>query len=157
VPRLAAPPEPPADLASGPDAIREELDVPGEFPADALREAEEAAEAPLPPRDDRPEGAASLLPEQDRLAVLWSFELEPDGERASLAVGRTLVLARRVGERFPAMVIDCMGRDAVEIQLADPAVRARCDGDGLEPGQELVVCLKEADPARRLVHFAPAG
>lgn len=46
MPRLTAP-DVPADLAAGLDAIREELDVPGEFPADALREAEEAARAPL--------------------------------------------------------------------------------------------------------------
>jgi exoribonuclease R len=150
--RLTAPPEPPADLAAGLAAIRDELDVPGDFPADALREAEEAARAPLPPREDRrdielftidppgsmdldqamalarrpaggyridyaiadvaafvtpgsaldaeahrrvvtrylpdgnaplhphvlSEGAASLLPGEDRLAVLWSFELEAD-------------------------------------------------------------------------------
>ena len=35
-------------------------------------------------------------------------------------------------------------------------MRARCDGDGLEPGRELTVRLVEADPARRHVRFAPA-
>jgi exoribonuclease R len=78
-------------------------------------------------------------------------------ERACVDLVEALLLAPRVGERFPAMVIDRMGREAVEIQLADPAVRARCEGDGLEPGQELTVRLEVADPARRLVHFAPAG
>ena len=51
--RLKAPPEPPADLAAGLDAIREELDVPGEFPPEALREAEDAARAPHFDREDR--------------------------------------------------------------------------------------------------------
>jgi exoribonuclease R len=77
-------------------------------------------------------------------------------ERACVDLVEALVLAPRVGERFAAMVIDRMGSDAVEIQLAEPAVRARCEGDGLEPGQELTVRLVEADPGRRLVRFAPA-
>jgi exoribonuclease R len=77
-------------------------------------------------------------------------------ERACVDLVEALVLSSFVGERFPAMVIDRMGGDAVEVQLAEPAVRARCDGDGLEPGQELTVRLVEADPARRHVRFAPA-
>jgi exoribonuclease R len=71
-------------------------------------------------------------------------------ERACVDLVEALVLAPRVGERFPATVIDDH-----EIQLADPAVRARCDGD-VEPGVELTVRLVEADPARRHVRFAPA-
>jgi exoribonuclease R len=71
-------------------------------------------------------------------------------ERACVDLVEALVLAPHVGERFPATVIDDH-----EIQLAEPAVRARCDGE-LEPGQELIVRLVEADPARRHVRFAPA-
>jgi exoribonuclease R len=71
-------------------------------------------------------------------------------ERACVDLVEALVLAPHVGERFPATVIDVH-----EIQLAEPAVRARCDGE-LEPGQELIVRLVEADPARRHVRFAPA-
>jgi exoribonuclease R len=52
MPRLTAP-DVPADLAAGLAAIREELDVPGDFPPGAVREAEDAARAPLPQRDDR--------------------------------------------------------------------------------------------------------
>jgi exoribonuclease R len=72
-------------------------------------------------------------------------------ERACVDLVEALVLAPHVGERFPATVID-----RHEIQLAEPAVRARCDGDGLEPGLVLTVRLVEADPARRHVRFAPA-
>ena len=71
-------------------------------------------------------------------------------ERACVDLVEALVLAPHVGGRFPATVIDDH-----EIQLAEPAVRARCEGE-LEPGQELIVRLVEADPARRHVRFAPA-
>ena len=160
----------PADFAAGLAAIRDELDVPGDFPPEAVREAEDAARAPLPAREDRrdlelftidppssmdldqamalsrsgdgyrvdyaiadvaafvepggaldaeahrrvltrylpdgnaplhphvlSEGAASLLPGVDRLAVVWSFALEPDGAWKLLRVERALVRSR---ERF---------------------------------------------------------
>ena len=72
-------------------------------------------------------------------------------ERACVDLVEALVLQPFVGERFPAMLID-----RNEVQLAEPAVRARCEGDGLQPGSELIVRLVEADPARRQVRFAPA-
>jgi exoribonuclease R len=78
-------------------------------------------------------------------------------ERASVDLVEALLLEGRVGERFDAMAIDRMGDAAVEVQLADPAVRARCEGAGLEPGRELTVRLVEADPRRRVVRFAPAA
>jgi exoribonuclease R len=48
---------------------------------------------------------------------------------------------------------DLMLDGGVEVQLAEPAVRARCDAGSLEPGQEVTVRLVEADPARRSVRF----
>jgi exoribonuclease R len=71
-------------------------------------------------------------------------------ERACVDLVEALVLQPLVGERFPAMLVD-----RNEVQLAEPAVRARCEVD-LEPGVELVVRLVEADPARRHVRFEPA-
>ena len=123
--------------------------------------------APLRRLADRYAAAACLFDEPPR----WLLDALPGlaaemaaGGRAANAVERAcvdlveaLLLAPRVGERFPATVVDRKGRDAVEVQLADPAVRARCEGDGLAPGQELVVRLETADPERRLVHFAAAG
>ncbi|HYN99305.1 MAG TPA: RNB domain-containing ribonuclease, partial [Actinomycetota bacterium] len=41
------------------------------------------------------EGAASLLPEQDRPAVLWTFDLSSDGNVDSVSVGRAVVRSRR--------------------------------------------------------------
>ncbi|MEU2366883.1 RNB domain-containing ribonuclease [Streptomyces noursei] len=40
------------------------------------------------------EGAASLLPDQDRPAVLWRFDLDADGELARTTVRRALVRSR---------------------------------------------------------------
>jgi exoribonuclease R len=72
-------------------------------------------------------------------------------ERACVDLVEALVLAPLVGERFAAMVVD-----RNEVQVAEPAVRARCDCDGVEPGSELTVRLAEADPERRTVRFAAA-
>ncbi|HVE29356.1 MAG TPA: RNB domain-containing ribonuclease [Mycobacteriales bacterium] len=150
------------------DAVRAELDVPAEFPAEVLAEAERAAAAPVLPAYDatdlplvtvdppgsrdldqavhlaarpgggfrvsyaiadvaafvRPggavdaearrrtqtlyspdlrtalhppalgEGAASLLPDQIRPAVLWRIDLDPAGEVAAVDVRRALVRSR---------------------------------------------------------------
>ena len=149
------------------DAVRVELEVPADFPADVLAEAEKAAEAPDLPSVDatdiplvtvdppgsrdldqalhlaetptgyrvsyaiadvaafvRPggavdaearrrgqtlyspdvrtplhpsvlgEGAASLLPDRTRPAVLWRIDLDPDGEVTAVDVGRALVRSR---------------------------------------------------------------
>ena len=81
--RLKAPPEPPAELAAGLAAIRDELEVPGEFPAEALREAEEAARAPLPEREDRREVAL--------------FTIDPP---CSMDLDQAMALERRPGGGF---------------------------------------------------------
>jgi exoribonuclease R len=40
------------------------------------------------------EGAASLLPDQDRPALLWTIDLDPDGEQTSVEVRRAMVRSR---------------------------------------------------------------
>ncbi|WP_433686847.1 RNB domain-containing ribonuclease [Micromonospora carbonacea] len=40
------------------------------------------------------EGAASLLPDQDRAAVLWTIDLDPDGGTVAVALERALVRSR---------------------------------------------------------------
>jgi exoribonuclease R len=98
-------------------ALRSELSLPTEFPADALAEADAVAARALPtgPVDatdvplvtlDRPdgrvplhppvlsEGAASLLPGQPRPAVLWRFDLDADGEPTTTQVRRAVVRSR---------------------------------------------------------------
>jgi exoribonuclease R len=75
-------------------------------------------------------------------------------DRAAVDVAEAVLLQQRVGEVFDAVVVEVEG-DRSEVQLLDPAVRARCDG-ALKLGQEVRVRLAVADPARREVRFAPA-
>lgn len=76
-------------------------------------------------------------------------------ERAALDYVEAAVLAGRVGETFDAVVIDV--RDGRPVaQLADPAVVAPLDADGLRPGGRLRVRLTAADPDERRVRLAPA-
>jgi exoribonuclease R len=132
----------------------------GTPPADALHAGVAApyahVTAPLRRLADRFATAACLgeaLPGLDAVPDEMAAGARASGavERACVDLVEALVLAPFVGERFPATIID-----RHEVQLAEPAVRARCDGDGLEPGQELIVRLVEADPVRRTVRFAPA-
>jgi exoribonuclease R len=76
-------------------------------------------------------------------------------ERAALDYVEAVVLAPRVGETFPAVVIDVRD-DRPVVQLADPAVVAPMDASGPRPGDELTVRLMRADPEARSVVFAPA-
>ena len=71
-------------------------------------------------------------------------------ERATVDLVEAVVLRDRVGETFDAAVID----DGL-VQLRDPAVRAKCDGDP-PVGNDVRVRLVEADPGSRTVRFEPA-
>lgn len=61
-------------------------------------------------------------------------------------------LAHRVGEVFDAVVVDTAG-DGVDLQLTDPAVSARADGEA-NPGDRVRVELTRADVATHTVRFA---
>lgn len=69
-------------------------------------------------------------------------------ERGVVDLVEAMLLEGRVGESFEALVID-----EGQVQLRDPAVRARLDGGCLEPGTEVAVRLLFADPAARRVEF----
>ena len=73
-------------------------------------------------------------------------------ERAGVDLAEALVLAPRVGERFPAWVVETGPKHGV-VQLRDPAVRARCESPDLPLGQAVQVELATADPASRTVLF----
>jgi exoribonuclease R len=77
-------------------------------------------------------------------------------ERAAVDLAEAVVLAPRVGELFEAVVVESSARGGM-VQLADPAVRARCDGPDLPLGERVRVRLVTADPATRQVRFARAG
>lgn len=76
-------------------------------------------------------------------------------DRAVVDLIEATVLARAVGSTFDAVVVES-GKGGGEVQLRDPAVRARCSGDRLPLGHTVRVRLTEADPVKRRVSFSRA-
>ena len=76
-------------------------------------------------------------------------------DRAGIDLIEAAVLAPHVGAVFDGVVVDADEHRGV-VQLRDPAVRARLDGDGLPLGQDVRVRLSEATVATRTVRFALA-
>ncbi|WP_405013532.1 RNB domain-containing ribonuclease [Kitasatospora sp. NBC_01539] len=80
-------------------------------------------------------------------------------ERSCVDLVEAEVLRGREGEAFDAVVIDVDEKRPGHgtVQLAEPAVVARCDGDGvrLPLGERIRVRLTTADPATRTVRFEP--
>ncbi|MGH3734336.1 MAG: RNB domain-containing ribonuclease [Micromonosporaceae bacterium] len=74
-------------------------------------------------------------------------------ERAAVDLTEAVLLSGRVGEVFDAAVLDVDGDSRATVTLEDPPVQARCDGDGLKPGERIQVRLTEADPTQRRVRF----
>jgi exoribonuclease R len=77
-------------------------------------------------------------------------------ERACTDAVEAAILRHRVGEVFPAVVVDRQERGGLVVQLTEPAVSARADGEA-EPGAEVRVRLDEADVVRRRVSFTVVG
>jgi len=75
-------------------------------------------------------------------------------ERAMVDFVEALVLEGRVGDRFSGVVTD-VEDDHARVQLRDPAVVADVEGSGHALGDVLEVEVVTADPAERLVEFAP--
>lgn len=76
-------------------------------------------------------------------------------DRAVVDLAEALLLDGRVGELFTGVVVEAgKGTDRRgEVQLRDPAVRARLEGDKLPLGQEVQVVLAAVDVAARHVEF----
>jgi exoribonuclease R len=74
-------------------------------------------------------------------------------EKACIDLVESVLLAPHVGETFEASVVDRNHHGGV-VQLRNPPVRARCDGDGLPLGERIEVRLEKADPATRTLVFA---
>jgi exoribonuclease R len=77
-------------------------------------------------------------------------------DRAVVDATEAWLLRDRVGETFPAVVIDADEHSGTVV-LDDPAVRARCDGARLPVGARVEVRLTTADVAARQVRFTGAG
>jgi VacB/RNase II family 3'-5' exoribonuclease len=73
-------------------------------------------------------------------------------DRAVVDLAEALVLAPRVGEEFAAVVVESNAHGG-QVQLAEPAVRAKCEGAGLPLGEQIRVRLELADPVKRQVLF----
>ncbi len=77
-------------------------------------------------------------------------------ERAVIDLAESLVLARRVGERFAATVVEVDRRDARQgvVVLEALAIEARVASDAALPlGAGVQVELLAADPAQRRIQF----
>ena len=77
-------------------------------------------------------------------------------ERESINLVEAVLLADRVGEVFPAAVVDRDKRNMFSIVIADPGVRAKARGE-LVVGTKADVTLVTAEPEQRAVLFAGPG
>jgi exoribonuclease R len=73
-------------------------------------------------------------------------------DRAVVDLAEALLLQHRVGDEFCGIVVEA-GEKGGEVQLREPAVRARLDGRDLPLGQEVDVRLASVDVAKRRVGF----
>jgi exoribonuclease R len=73
-------------------------------------------------------------------------------DRAVVDMTEAWLLSGRVGQTFPATVLDA-DEKAGTVALDDPAVRARCAGAGLPVGERVEARLVQADVATRTVRF----
>jgi exoribonuclease R len=92
--------------------------------------------------------ALPALPKEMAEADRRAHELERQG----VALMEAAVLHGREGEEFSAVVVEA-SESGGTVQLADPAVRAPCDGR-LPVGEQVRVRLAEADVDRRSVRFS---
>ena len=108
------------------------------------------------PVPDWVRAALPALPEEMAEADRRAHEVD----RAVVDLAEALVLESRCGEVFRGVVVEARqgtgGKGGGEVQLRDPAVRARLDGGDLPLGQEIDVRLRAVDVTKRRVTFEPA-
>ena len=95
--------------------------------------------------------ALRTLPDEMQRADRLAHEVD----RAVIDATEAWLLRDRVGDTFPAVVIDADDH-AATIVLDQPPVRARCTTAGLHAGERLNARLVAADVAQRLVRFERA-
>ena len=106
---------------------------------------------------DLPQWVREALPELPKV-MITTDRVANAAERGAIDLAEAVLLTGRVGEEFDAAVLDIDDprpnhptRGVVAID--NPAVRARCEGDGLVLGQRVPVRLTEADTTLRKVQF----
>lgn len=84
--------------------------------------------------------------------------LAAKAERECVDIVEAAVLKDRVGEEFEGCVVEVEERQPTvgTVQLVEPAVIGRIDGDGLSPGERLRVRVVASAPGATKVRFAPA-
>ncbi|MCB1029214.1 MAG: RNB domain-containing ribonuclease, partial [Microthrixaceae bacterium] len=114
---------------------------------------------------DRYAAELALAAYESRAAPSWVLdvldhlpELLNDGNRRSSSVDRAVVdlleaavLAPRVGDEFPAVVLS-HGRGGLRVQVTEPPVIADASGKA-DDGQAVRVRLTRADPLERETRF----
>lgn len=98
-----------------------------------------------------PEWARVGLPELPRLMAIADQHAH-QVDRAVVNLAETLLLHDRVGATFRGVVVEAED-DHGEVQLTNPAVRARLDGTNLPLGEETTVRLVTADVTTRQLGF----
>jgi exoribonuclease R len=80
--------------------------------------------------------------------------------RGAVDLTEAMLLKDRIGEEFDAAVVDVDNNHHHKggaVAIAEPPVRARCEGTDLPLGERIRVRLVEADPDRRKVLFKAEG
>jgi exoribonuclease R len=100
-----------------------------------------------------PDWASEALPRLPEV-MSTSDRVANAAERGAVDQVEAMVLADRVGETFPAVVLDAdHSRPLGTIAVTEPVVRARCEGR-LVPGTQITARLTLADVEGRHVRFA---
>jgi exoribonuclease R len=98
-----------------------------------------------------PEWARAALPALPKV-MAEADQRAHAADRAVIDIAEVLVLQRKLGATFRGVVVEATaGRG--EVQLVDPAVRARLAGDALDLGAVVSAKLTTCDLARRRVEF----
>ena len=113
--------------------------------------------------EDVPEWVHEALPGLPK-TMMRSSQRAGAYERECVDLIEAIVLSGREGESFTGVVVDLdeprngqqgkPGRPTGTVVLADPAVRARVEGDEIPLGERTQVRLVSAEPATRTVLFA---
>ena len=105
-----------------------------------------------------PHGPGSQIEQRkslQHLAVPDADRHAHEVDRAVVDLAEALLLKDRCGEVFRGVVVET-GAKGGEVQLRDPAVRARLDGPQLPLGEEIDVRLVAVDVTKRRVTFERA-
>jgi len=104
-----------------------------------------------------PEWARSALPDLPETMEVSNRRAQ-QYESGIVSTVEAAVLEPSVGQTFQAVVVDVHEHDGGgTVQLKEPAVTARCEGDDLPLGERVDVVLEVADVMKRLVRFTVAA